>query len=44
MEEGFPGTVTIGVKYIWSDKNGIIMNYKAASDRRTVFYSYLFTF
>ncbi len=34
--EGFPGTVTIEVTYTWTDKNEIIIDYAAFSDKRTV--------
>jgi aldose 1-epimerase len=36
MEEGFPGTVTIGVTFSWTDKNEIIIDYAASTDKRTV--------
>ena len=36
MEEGFPGTVTIEVTYSWTDKNEIIIDYVASTDKRTV--------
>jgi aldose 1-epimerase len=36
MEEGFPGTVTINVIYTWTDKNEIIIDYEATTDKRTV--------
>jgi len=36
MEEGFPGTVTIQVTYTWTDKNEIIIDYGASTDKRTV--------
>jgi aldose 1-epimerase len=36
MEEGFPGTVTINVIYTWTDKNEIIIDYAATTDKRTV--------
>ncbi|NLA50030.1 MAG: galactose mutarotase [Bacteroidales bacterium] len=36
MEEGFPGTVTIEVTYTWTDRNEIIIDYLASSDRKTV--------
>jgi aldose 1-epimerase len=36
MEEGFPGTVNIEVTYTWSDKNEIIMDYAATTDKKTV--------
>jgi aldose 1-epimerase len=36
MEEGFPGTVTILVTYTWTDKNEIIIDYYATTDKKTV--------
>jgi aldose 1-epimerase len=36
MEEGFPGTVTISVTYTWNDKNEIIIDYAASTDKKTV--------
>ncbi len=36
MEEGFPGKVTIEVTYTWTDKNEIIIDYAASTDRKTV--------
>jgi aldose 1-epimerase len=36
MEEGFPGTVTIEVTYTWTDKNEIIIDYAASTDKKTV--------
>ena len=36
MEEGFPGTVTIEVTYTWTDKNEIIIDYIASTDKKTV--------
>jgi aldose 1-epimerase len=36
MAEGFPGTVTIEVIYSWSDKNEIILDYTATTDKKTV--------
>ncbi len=36
MEEGFPGTVTIEVTYTWTDKNEIIIDYNASTDRKSV--------
>jgi aldose 1-epimerase len=36
MEEGFPGTVTIEATYTWTDKNEIIIDYAASTDRKTV--------
>jgi aldose 1-epimerase len=36
MEEGFPGTMTIDVIYTWTDKNEIVMDYAASTDKRTV--------
>lgn len=36
MEEGFPGTVKIEVIYTWTDKNEILIDYAASTDKRTV--------
>ena len=36
MEEGFPGTVSSSVTYTWSDKNEIIIDYTATTDKKTV--------
>jgi aldose 1-epimerase len=36
MEEGFPGTVSVSVTYTWSDKNEIIIDYAASTDKKTV--------
>lgn len=36
MEEGFPGTVTIEVTYTWTDKNEIIIDYAATTDKKSV--------
>jgi aldose 1-epimerase len=36
MEEGFPGTVKMSVTYTWSDKNEIIIDYAATTDKKTV--------
>jgi aldose 1-epimerase len=36
MEEGFPGTVRIEVVYTWTDKNEIIIDYSATTDKKTV--------
>lgn len=36
MEEGFPGTLTIEVTYTWTDKNEIIIDYTAITDKKTV--------
>ena len=35
-EEGFPGTVSISVTFTWSDKNEIIIDYAASTDKKTV--------
>jgi aldose 1-epimerase len=35
-EEGFPGTVTVSVTYAWSDRNEIIIDYAASTDKKTV--------
>ena len=36
MEEGFPGTVTMSVIFTWTDKNEIIIDYAATTDKKTV--------
>jgi aldose 1-epimerase len=36
MEEGFPGNVLIEVTYTWTDKNEIVIDYKATTDKKTV--------
>lgn len=36
MEEGFPGTVSISVTYTWTDKNEIVIEYAASTDKKTV--------
>jgi len=36
MEEGFPGTVNVSVVYTWTDKNEIIIDYTATTDKKTV--------
>jgi aldose 1-epimerase len=36
MEEGFPGKVTISVTYTWNDKNEIVIDYAATTDKKTV--------
>lgn len=36
MEEGFPGTVNITVTYTWTDKNEIVIDYSASTDKKTV--------
>jgi aldose 1-epimerase len=36
MEEGFPGTINISVTYTWTDKNEIIIDYAASTDKKTV--------
>ncbi|HPC97766.1 MAG TPA: aldose epimerase family protein [Bacteroidales bacterium] len=36
MEEGFPGEVKMDVIYSWSDKNEIIIDYHAVTDKKTV--------
>jgi aldose 1-epimerase len=36
MEMGFPGKVSAEVTYTWTDKNEIIMDYKAVTDKKTV--------
>jgi aldose 1-epimerase len=37
MEEGFPGTVKVSVTYTWTDKNEIVIDYAASTDKKTVF-------
>ena len=36
MEEGFPGTVNISVIFTWNNKNEIIIDYAATTDKKTV--------
>lgn len=36
MEEGFPGEVTVEVNYTWTDRNEIVIEYSAVTDRKTV--------
>jgi aldose 1-epimerase len=36
MAEGFPGTVKMEATYSWSDKNEIIIDYAASTDKKTV--------
>jgi aldose 1-epimerase len=36
MEEGYPGTVNIEVTFSWTEKNEIVIDYAASTDRRTV--------
>lgn len=36
MEMGFPGAVNAAVTYTWTDKNEIIMDYMAITDKKTV--------
>ena len=36
MEEGFPGTVTASVTYTWTDKNEVVIDYSATTDKKTV--------
>lgn len=35
-EEGYPGTLTVTVKYIWTNKNELKIEYKANTDKPTV--------
>ena len=37
MEEGYPGNMNVKVVYTWTDKNEIVMNYTATTDKKTVF-------
>ncbi|WP_111307168.1 aldose epimerase family protein [Confluentibacter sediminis] len=36
MEAGFPGTVTMAVTYTWTDKDEIIIDYLATTDKKTI--------
>ena len=36
MEEGFPGNLAMKVAYTWTNKNEIIIDYAATSDKKTV--------
>lgn len=36
MEEGFPGTMTVTVRYLLSDEGGLSIEYKATSDQDTI--------
>lgn len=36
MEEGYPGNLTAGVKYTLTDRNELIIEYKATTDRDTL--------
>lgn len=36
MEAGYPGNMTVEVTYTWTDNNEIIMDYKCATDRKSV--------
>ncbi len=36
MEEGYPGNVVAEVVYTWTDNDEIIMDYKVATDKKTV--------
>ncbi len=36
LEEGFPGNVLIEVTYTWTDKNEIVIDYNASTDKKTV--------
>lgn len=36
MEEGFPGKVVIEATYTWTDKNEVIIDYFATTDKKTV--------
>lgn len=36
MDEGFPGKVTMEVTFTWTDRNEIIIDYTAVTDRKTV--------
>jgi aldose 1-epimerase len=36
MEEGFPGKVDVSVTYTWTNKNEIVIDYTATTDKKTV--------
>jgi aldose 1-epimerase len=36
MEEGFPGAVKVSVTYTWTNKNEIVIDYAATTDKKTV--------
>jgi len=36
MEEGYPGNMDVRVRYTWTDKNEIIIDYTCATDKKTV--------
>jgi aldose 1-epimerase len=36
MEEGFPGSVLIEVTYTWTDRNEVVIDYAAVTDKKTV--------
>lgn len=36
MEEGFPGTINMEVVFTWTDRNEIIIEYTATTDKRSV--------
>jgi aldose 1-epimerase len=36
MEEGFPGEVKVSVTYTWTNKNEIVIDYAATTDKKTV--------
>ncbi len=36
MENGFPGKVNAEIVFTWTDKNEIVMDYKAVTDKKTV--------
>ncbi|HEX2921421.1 MAG TPA: aldose epimerase family protein [Bacteroidales bacterium] len=36
MEEGYPGTVNAEVVFTWTDKNEIVIDYSAATNKKTV--------
>jgi aldose 1-epimerase len=36
MEEGFPGTIQIEVLFTWTNKNEIIIDYSASTDKKSV--------
>lgn len=35
-EEGFPGTLTMGVVYTWTDDNELVIEYEGTTDKKTI--------
>jgi aldose 1-epimerase len=36
MEEGYPGNMDVKVKYTWTDKNEVVIEYACSTDKKTV--------